>query len=157
MAPRQHRQAQTRSRRKTPAITPTTMPAIAPPLRPSPLDAWTPITVEPLVATGARKPCVVVGAEVSVTVVNPLLVPRTGGVGASVPVAVAVAVPTSEELPTTHWFSTQTDEASQQSLPQGVSPSDGWQEPEDVAAAMWLLHTEVMVETSVSVVTYVVV
>lgn len=91
-----------RNKRKTPAITPMTIPAIAPPLRPS-LGALTPIASDPSVDTGAKKPWVVVGAAVSVTVDMLLLVPRTGGVAGEVSVAVAVAVSQpAEELPTTH-------------------------------------------------------
>jgi len=63
-----------RRRRMIPAMTPMTIPAIAPPLRPPPLDCEVPMRVAPFVPTGAMKDCVVVATPVDVTVITPLLV-----------------------------------------------------------------------------------
>lgn len=138
-------------------MVPMTIPAMAPPLRP-PLSsaALAPIKSAPLVPTGAVNPSVVVGADVSVTVDAPLLVPRTPGVAspvASVPVGMA------EELSATHSPFEHSWAASQQVLPHFVSPRSILQVPldEPVAACARLLQTEVMVDLSVSVTTYVVV
>lgn len=63
-----------------PAITPITIPAMAPPERPPEFTACAPVrvTLAP-VATGARKGTVVVGEEVAVTITKVLLVGRIAG------------------------------------------------------------------------------
>lgn len=154
MAPLKHKQPHKSSSRIIPAIVPMTIPAIAPPLSPPPPveAALAPIKSAPFVPTGAVNPSVVVGAEVCVTVDAPLLVPRTPGVAspvASVPVAMA------EELSATHSPSKHSWVASQQVLPHLVSAKSTLQVPVDEPVAAWarLLHTEVMVDLSVSVTT----
>ena len=145
----QHIQAQIISSKNAPAIEPMTIPAIAPPLSPPLLsEALAPIRSAPSVPTGAVKPSVVVGAEVAVTVLAPLLVPRTPGVAAA---SVPVAVMATDELSATHSPSWHSCAASQQRVPHFVSPMSALQVPVLVAAASWLLHTEVIVDRSVSV------
>jgi hypothetical protein len=66
--------------RMRPAMTPMTIPAMAPPDRPPELTACAPVRVilAP-VATGARNGTVVVGDEVAVTITKVLLVGRMAG------------------------------------------------------------------------------
>lgn len=129
---------------------PITIPAIAPPLNPPlSLEAFTPIKSAPSVPTGAVNPSVVVGADVAVTVLAPLLVPRTPGVASAPPAPVAVTP--ADELSATHWPLSHSCAASQQVVPHLISPMSALQVPVLVAAAIWLLHTEVIVVVSVSV------
>ena len=74
-------QKQRRMRSIIPAITPMTIPAIAPGLSPPPLADGTMVgSVLPLAVAGARKGAVVVAEMVEVAVMTPLLVGRYGAV-----------------------------------------------------------------------------
>jgi hypothetical protein len=71
-------QKQMRSRRMIPAMTPMTIPAIAPGLRPLLLDAVMVGRVLPLAVAGGRNDWVVVTETVPVNVETPPLVGRNG-------------------------------------------------------------------------------
>lgn len=100
-----------------PAITPMTIPAMAPPERPPELLDSAPVrvTLAP-VATGARNGTVVVGDEVAVSITKVLLV---GSMGGEIPVELPELAPAAAA----HWPDVrQYWSLAQQMLPQDDSP-----------------------------------
>jgi hypothetical protein len=91
---------QMRNKRNMPAMTPMTMPAMAPPLRPPPPPSEgrsVPLTP---VAIGVEKGKVAVGVPVAVMMIRVELVGRNGADGVAVP-----DMPGDEDPPIIlHWF-----------------------------------------------------
>ncbi len=92
--PLKQQQAQIKRRMMMAAMTPMTMPAMAPPLNPPPeLDSW-PIMTLPPVLTGVTNGCVVVAVPVAVPVevivTRELLVGRSGTLAVLVTTVVTV-------------------------------------------------------------------
>lgn len=79
-----HRQAHSKNRRIRPAMTPMTIPAMAPPLRPCLVVVTVPVRIAPPVPTAVWYGTVVVIDPVEVTVMTVPLVPLTGTIAVCV-------------------------------------------------------------------------